>query len=77
MSDTVIFIPVGTDGTEQYLGVEATSVAKGIYEIDDEPGEEIKTPYHKGDHVRCEIWPIETPNGEEFMQIVTGKVERA
>lgn len=77
MSDSLIFIPVGANGSAQYLGVEATAIRKGVYEIDDEPGEDIRTPYHKGDHVRCEIWPIETPNGEELMQVVTGRVDPA
>ena len=74
---SIIFIPIGTNGTETYLGVEAMSVRRGVFELSHEPRQDVKTAYHKGDHVTCEIRPIETPNGEELMQIITGKTEKA
>jgi hypothetical protein len=77
MSHNIIFIPIGTNGTETYLGVEAKAVRRGVFELTHEPRDDVKTAYHKGDHVHCEFRPIETPHGEELMQIVTGKAPKA
>jgi hypothetical protein len=76
-SDSLVFIPLGSNGHESYLGIEAAAVRSGVFELTAEPRSDLKTAYHKGDHVRCEIRPVETPNGAELMQIVTAKVDPA
>jgi len=76
-SDSLVFIPLGANGHESYLGIEAAAVRRGVFELTAEPRSDLNTPYHKGDHVRCEIRPVETPYGAELMQVVTAKVDAA
>jgi hypothetical protein len=51
-SDSLVFIPLGSNGHESYLGIEAAAVRRGVFELTAEPRADLKTPYHKGDHVR-------------------------